>query len=432
MNADLSRRAIMLSGVGAAGAAMTTESLAQGAPPAARSVSVTDFMNASQLAQLTADPPTVDCAAAFQAAWDSIQQRGGILVVPPGNYLLASTWRCAVSNPANIMVSGWGARLYASPAVSGFAIEVRGAFNEYMLDIEGLAFDHRGNGTVAGCVEVLGGHCLHLRRCVLEYRSVRRDYRFVRFAAAPGALRRNESRDDRQSFWCKVEGCSIRRRSGDEPGLVGHFAQVVGGANALVFVDNCIQNCAIGIGFEPDPETATLANGVVIDRNFFEDIAEVGIRMTIAPGGYGQTGLRIVHNRFEFCPVALEIVGGDRAKTHSQPPFLFGNYYTAGSVAAVVRNPGNYPVSVLETRYPGFGPPIDNDLYLSGDMTFRFDADKNLHLGGYDGSADWNRGRLYFGHNASMWYQPSDGRLYVNARSPRSGSDGSPLGPPKP
>lgn len=416
----------MLSGVGVAGAvALASPAGAQGAAAGPGAVRVTDFMSGEQLADLGAQQPSIDCGPAFQAAWNAVRTQGGVLLVPPGNYMIASTWHCEITSPANIMISGWGARLFAGPAMRGPAMIVRGSFNEYALDIEGLAFDHRGNSAAAGCIDVVGGHCVQVRRCVLEYSGVRPDYRFIRFAADQAALRNGEGRDDRNSFWCKVEGCSIRRRSGSEPGQAAAFAQVVGSANAVSFVDNCIQHCAVGLAFEPDPETGALANGVVIDRNFFEGIATVGIRVTIARGRYGPTGMRIVHNRFETCPVAFEVVSGGDAKIHSQPPFLFGNYYTTGSVDSVLRNPSDYPISVFETRYPGFGPPIDNDLYLGGNMQFRFDQGKNMHLAAYDGSANRDRAKLVFGRDASLWFDPSDGRLYAGVGSPQRGAAGN-------
>jgi len=417
MNPEISRRAV-LAGAGA---------LAPAAPLAG-SINVRDFMAQPLLADLDAERPSMDASAAFKAAWQLVSERGGNLVIPPGNYFLAEPWRCEIAQPVNIRLSGWGAKLFTGPEVTGAAIEIRGAFNEYLLDIEGLAFDHRGNGRAGGCFEILGGHCVSIRRCTLEYSAVRAGYRFIVFAALPGGQRAKESRDDRNSLWCKVEGCTIRRRSGSEPGMAACFVQAIGAANALTIVDNCIQHCAIGVAFEPDPETGSLANAAVIERNFFETVDRAGISVTIAEGHYGPTGLRILHNRFERCPAALEVLGGAEARIHSQPPFLFGNYYTAGSVDAAVSNPGGYPISSLETRYPGFGPKIDNVLYMSGGLGLRFAKGEDLRLGGYDGTANWDRGRLSFGGQWKMWIDPGNGRAYLRRGEPASAADGALLG----
>src|SRR5688500_18588388 len=107
MTSEISRRAAMLSGVGVAGAvALGAPANAQRTAAEAGTVRVTDFMSPEQLAELGAERPGIDCSQAFQATWDAVRTRGGVLLVPPGNYLLASTWQCDITSPANIMVSG--------------------------------------------------------------------------------------------------------------------------------------------------------------------------------------------------------------------------------------------------------------------------------------------------------------------------------------
>src|SRR5690348_2846751 len=78
-------------------------------------VSVFDFMTAAQIADAQAYGFTIDCAAAIQAAGDSLPTAGGRLIVPSGGFKLSSTptWDKTII----IQGSGAGIALGVRPSV---------------------------------------------------------------------------------------------------------------------------------------------------------------------------------------------------------------------------------------------------------------------------------------------------------------------------
>lgn len=391
-------------------------------------VSVADFMTPTEIAdtQSGADP-TLDVSAAFDDAWAAIKDQGGTLIVPPGRYLLNAQWVLVKEEPVNILIYGWGARLYAGASVTGKAISVRSSSNEYQLDIEGLVFDHRGNGTVAGSIEVLGGHCVHIKRCNLEFHSVRADYDFITFASiAPG----QPGVDDYNSFWCRVEHCGTRKRSGSETGEARSFIRMIGAVNRFKAVGNLVTHCNVGVLAEPEtgPHSYAIANGVVIEGNNFEVVSEAAVRIQLLDDQYGPTGWRIVFNDIERASALLDLpIASGNAFPHSQPPLLFGNYGTTGSVTDWVVNPSGYPVSTFETRFPGFGPAVENSFWQGGSLDLRFPTGSHLRLANSSGSSGYNVGHLDLG-GYRIWVNTGNGKAYIRSGQPSSASDGTIIG----
>ena len=367
---------------------------------------------------------TTDDIAAFNAAWLHVKTRGGTLLLPPGTYLLSTTWTCDIVGPYNIEIQGRGAEMKAGAAVTGPAIRISAAYNEFLTDVTGLYFNHRGNANVQGCIEVLGGHCVRVSRCTVEMHSVKSGYYFVAFdTLTPGA-----SEDDWNSFWCLVEGCSTRKRSGGESGEITYGIKLTGAVNAFTARNNTLSNCQYGIWAQAAGTTKTLPNAAVIEANSFETLSTAAVHVQMTPGQLGPTGWRLAFNRCETTTSFFSLAtGGAVATNHSQPPLLIGNYCTAGSVTNWVLNPTSYPVSTFETRYPGFGPAVNNEVWQSGGMTFRFPTGSDLNLLDASGSTDYNRGKINFGGNY-IWVNTSSTKVYVRSGQPTTATDGTVVG----
>lgn len=365
-----------------------------------------------------------DDTQAFKDCWAAIKNVGGEYVVPRGTYLLNETIIFDIVAPVNIRIKGIGAQIKATSAVTGHQFQVYGSYNEFLLDIEGFYFNHRGNANVNGCIQILGGHCVKVSRNTVEAHSTKAGYSFISIATKiPGS-----SEDDWNSFWCTVTGNSTRKRSGGEPGTMTYGIKLTGAVNAFTARDNTISNVDYGLYVSPAPTTKTLPNGTVLDGNWFETITTAAVHIQMTPGSLGPTGWRLMNNRVEGCPTFLSLAtGGAAAAVHSQPPYLIGNYCTTGSVTNWILNPTNYPVSALESRYPGYGPSVNNELWQSGGFTLRFDSGYDFKLLDAAGSTDYNRGKIAFGPFYT-WINPSNGKMYLKSGQPTSGTDGTVVG----
>jgi hypothetical protein len=364
--------------------------------------------------------------AAFASAWSAVSASGGRLLIPPGDYLLAQTWACPITTPRNIKVEGWGAKLFPTSAVTGAVWQVKNSFNEYLLDIEGVAFDLQTNTTADGCLEILGAHCVHIRRCTVEFAGDK-DY-FIKLATAdPGSVPAHDP-DNFNSFWCKVQGCSTRKRSSATAGTIASGLLLVGATNATVSEDNVWTHCATGVRGQADPDTDYVANVVTVNRDNFEACSDAGVRVEMVAGAYGPNAWRATFCRTETTPTFFALdTGGGAALQVSGPPILLGNYGVTGSVTTWLDNPTDYSVTVLESRYPGFGPVVDNELWQTGNMTWRFDTEKHNYTLNASGSLGYTTGRQIFG-TYQYWTNTGDGKFYVKIGNPSSASDGQVVG----
>lgn len=388
-------------------------------------ISVTDFMTEAQRANaVTGSTPTLDSSAAFKAAWDHIKTRGGTLLIPPGNYLWNAQVVADVTSPVNLKIEGTGATIYCGAAVTGSALQVSGAYNQFGLDITGLTFNMRGNSTAQGCFEVLGGHNVKISRCTSEQHGTKAGWYFAKFSSkTPGA-----SEDDWNSFWCGVYECNTRMRSGGD-GTPGDYGVLLEGAtNAFESIGNIFSDVNEAIKVVPAPTTNTLPNAIVIERNSFESITSTAVSCVGTPAVLGPTGWRIAFNRVETCPTFVSFTTGGAAMTqHSQPPLLLGNYCTAGSVTTWLNNPTNYQVSVFETRSPGFGPSFDNRMWQAGSMKFNFADGGGLALANGSGGTDYETGWLSQG-TYYYWTNTGVGKFYVKPSAPTNNTDGTVVG----
>ena len=151
-----------------------------------------------------------DDSAAFNAAWQAIKLTGGSILVPPGTYLLNAQWLCDIdtTTPHNYEIMGYGATLKAGAAVTGWAIKVLGGYNNFGLKIEGLAFDHRGNATVNGCIQGMGTQNLRIIKCSVEASLTKAGWAAVQL--------QNQTAGDADTgcFWTLIDGLTTRARIG--------------------------------------------------------------------------------------------------------------------------------------------------------------------------------------------------------------------------
>jgi hypothetical protein len=370
-----------------------------------------------------ADPTgSADSHAAFAAAWTAIKTTGGTVYIPPGNYLLASSWTLDISSFKNIKITGYGATLSASAAVTSDAIRVVGSSNLTILDIEGLNFNHQGNGTVGGCFDLLGAHCVHIRSCNVEAHSTKAGWHFARLSTSVAG------NEDFNSFWCSIENCTTRMRSGGLGTINDYGIIMEGGANATKIINNQFNDVEIAVYIKVDPVNFSLPNGCLIQGNDFESVGSTAIVVQGEPGELGITGLRVLFNRVETCPTFFSFdTSGAAALQHSMPPFLMGNYCTTGSVTTWVANPTNYAITTMEAMYPGFGPVVNNNFYQNGKMTFVFDSGNGFITQNTSGTATyesgyWNQGTYRY------WTNTGDGKFYVKNGVPSSATDGTVVG----
>jgi len=167
-----------------------------------------------------------DSYAAFTAAWAYIKTLGGVLLIPPGTYLLNTQWLIDPdqTTPRNYLISGYGATIISGAAVTGYAIKVFKAYNYYNVTMEGLAFDHRGNTTVQGCVQNLNSHHFNFINCIAEVHSTKSGWAGIEIGPITAGS------DVTNTFWCNIEGFKIRTRSGSDlytADVTGTFAGTV-------------------------------------------------------------------------------------------------------------------------------------------------------------------------------------------------------------
>jgi hypothetical protein len=373
--------------------------------------------------------PTIDNSAAFAAAWEALQARGGgDLIVPPGSYLLGSTWAVArdLVLPFNFRILGYGARLYATTDVETL-IEFSVSYNEFRSSFEGFEIDMRGNEDCTLVLSCLGVHNHVIRDITVEfYHAVKTEFTFIQMETVqPGA-----SADTYNCFWNTVEHCSIRKRSGAEAGEATNWLRMIGACNATKIRYNQIQQCEVGIlmEFEPTGSTSALPNGVIVEGNDFETISDIGVKIVPDAGELMITGLRLINNRVEVVDKFLVIDTGGAAPTqHSTPPLLMGNYYTTGSVTTVVTNTHATAVSVFDTKYPGFGPAEENVMYLGAGHAFVFTTGGVLWLKNTSGTASHVTACLKEG-TYNLWVNPATDKFMLKSGTPANGADGTIVG----
>ncbi|MES2958512.1 MAG: hypothetical protein V4792_10000 [Pseudomonadota bacterium] len=362
---------------------------------------------------------------AFAAAWSVVKIGGGTLFIPPRTHLLNSQWVCDIdlSLPHNYQITGYGATLLAGAAVTGHAIQVTGSFNNHGLKIEGLQFNHRGNGTVNGAIQALGTNYLRVVKCSVELHSNKATYGAIELGpTTPG-------NNDTNAFWTLIDGFTTRKRSGADGG-VGVFSpcgvRIRGTANSTKIINSSFSSVTDAVRMQTDGIGIALNNAIRIFGNDFEGVTNaVTVLTNGAVGASTPVGLKIHLNRVEDVVTFFNITGAATTDP-GNPPDLRDNYLTVGSVTNYMLNPNNQIVFSDESSFFGVGArnviggPSDYELIMDG-------SGHNLILNNFSGNSTWDAAHLVLG-TYHIWVDTGSGKLYIKNGPPGSATDGTVVG----
>lgn len=287
-------------------------------------------------------------SAAVQAAIDTVEALGGVVVFPPGKYLFGTqvtinrTYAASGSDfvgERNLLVSGYGAEIRTTGAITAF--DVRGGWlpNHNCL-IEGFTIYHRGNTQAVGGIRMIGAGLVTCKEVSVVVSSS--------LPAGYGAfmLENADPADpDTGCFWCLIDQCTVRPWSGAE-GFCDYGVKAIGAANALTLRNNTFSGSDIHVVLSPHAGQTYSPNSVNIDGNFFEGpTSSRAIRIFSTAPTYHVSGTRITNNRFEAILTAVLIEG--TPSTVQLPTYMSGNYADT-SVTNYVVNTSGVPIIVLD------------------------------------------------------------------------------------
>lgn len=364
----------------------------------------------------------VDAAIAFARTWAQIKETGGEIIIPPGNYLLNSEWLLDIDTalPHNYKISAHGATLFAGPAVTGHAIRVQGGFNNFGLTIEGLAFNHRNNTTVGGCIQLRGTNNCKIIACSVEHHNTKAGYSGIEIGPiTPGV-------PDTSSFWTVVEGFTTRQRFGGDGTNAATGIRLLTSANATTIKDCSFASVVNAILLETDGVSTALQNSTRIVRNNFEEVTNAITLNTAAPATAMPTGLYVNMNRVENATTFFNITGA-AVLNSNYPPVLRDNYLTVGNVVNFLVNPNNQYVFSDEPSLSGVG----SRNIMGGPSNIQIIAEgtgKNVILSNLSGGSDWQVAHMVFGTHHFWSDVAGTGRLFAKATAPASAQDGSMVG----
>ena len=297
-----------------------------------------------------------DDAAAVQDAIDYVQTLGGNLYFPKGVYLFGSqvtidrTYAPSGSNfvgERNLIVSGYGAEIRTTGAISAFDVKGGWTPNHNCL-IEGFTIYHRGNTQAVGGIRIIGASLVTCREVsVVVSSSLPAGYgAFMMENADP-------TNPDTGCFWNLIDQCTVRPWMGAE-GFCDYGVKLVGAANATTLRNNTFSGSDIHVLLSPHAGQTYVSNSVNIDGNFFEGpITSRAVRLAATAAVYHVSGCRITNNRFEAIDTAVLIDGP--AYTVQMPTYMAANYADA-SVTTYVDNISGVPIIILD--FDIVGAPI--------------------------------------------------------------------------
>jgi hypothetical protein len=289
-----------------------------------------------------------DDTAAIQAAVDSVETLGGVLVFPPGRYLMTSqvtinrTYAASGSNfvgERNLLISGYGAELRTSGAI--YALKVVGGWiPNHNCIIEGFTIYHRGNTQALGGIQMVGAGlvtCYDISVAVSS--SLPAGYAAFRLENA------TPSDPNTGCFWNVIENCTVRPWAGAE-GNATYGVYAIGAANALTLRGNTFSGATTHVYLGAHAGQTYSPNATNIDGNFFEGpTAATAINLVGAAATYHVTGTRITNNRFEALTTAVTLTG--TGTTVQLPTYMSGNYADT-SVTNYLVNSLSIPVVMLD------------------------------------------------------------------------------------
>jgi len=363
-----------------------------------------------------------DDIAAFNLAWAEVKSRGGILFIPPGNYLLSAQWVLDVDQtlPHNYLISGYGATLFATAAVTDFAVLVYSSYNNFGIQIEGLQFNHRNNTTVAGCIQTKQANHTRIVKCSMEAHNTKAGYAGIEIGPMVAGT------PDTNSFWTIIDGFTTRQRSGSDGTDAAIGIRLKGTANATKIMNCAFTSVVDAIKFDTDGVSAGNANGVSVLHNDFEGVTNCITINTAAPATHVVFGLRVAFNRVEAATTFINFTGA-AALDPSFPPNISNNYLTNGSVTNYLVNPNNQIVFSAENNYFGLARN-----FVGGNVDYQIIADgagKNLKIANASGTSSYSGAHLDLG-GYHMWIDNATSMPFVkaNALVPSSSQDGQMCG----
>lgn len=318
-----------------------------------------------------------DDSTAAQAAIDTVQTLGGSLVFPPGKYLFGSQvtidrtfapFGSEFVGERNLVISGYGAEIRTSGAISAFDIK-GGWIPNYNSYLQGFTIYHRNNTQAVAGIRLIGAAlvtCMEISVAVSS--SLPAGY-------AAFSLENADPADSNTGcFWCNIQRCAIRPWTGSD-GVATYGAKLMGAANATTLRDNNFSGATTHIALMPHPGQTSSPNSVNIDGNFFEGpINATAILLDSQDPLYHVTGTRITNNRFESIDTAVELTGiGVNVQV---PTYMSGNYGDTSVVNYVV-NTLNVPIIILD--FALVGAPIGPSKIFSNEGVF---------IQNYDAAAD--------------------------------------------
>jgi hypothetical protein len=364
-----------------------------------------------------------DSYSAFAAAWTQIKTTGGTILIPPGTYLLNTAWTCDIDStaPHNYLILGYGATIKSGAAVTSWAVNISGAYNNFGLTIQGLQFDQRDNTTIKGAIRGLNTNNLRIINCSIEVNNNGVGYACIELTSATlGA--------GLGCLWTLIDACTIRQRVGNPATYAPVGINIVGQSNATKIVNCSFTSLTYAIYFNRDSVNGNTVNGVRIINNDFEGVTNCLLINTASPATYTPTGCFLAFNRVESVTTFINWNGASVAES-AAPLVSQSNYLTAGSVTNYIVNPNSQYTAILENS---FYEPSTANIYGSQNNTtiITEGSGKNFQIANYSGNSSWDAAHLVLGTSASgyhLWVD-SSGRLRIKSGPPTSATDGTVVG----
>ena len=289
-----------------------------------------------------------DDAAAVQDAIDYVQTLGGNLYFPKGVYLFGSqvtidrTYAPSGGNfvgERNLIVSGYGAEIRTTGAISAFDVKGGWLPNHNCL-IEGFTIYHRGNTQAVAGIRMIGAGLVTCREVsVVVSNTLPAGY------AAFSMENADPTNPDTGCFWNLIDQCSVRPWAGSE-GYCDYGVKLMGAANATTLRNNTFSGSSTHVILEAHPGQTYAPNSVNIDGNFFEGpTIATAISLVSSFTPYHISGTRITNNRFEALDTAVSLTG--TGTTVQLPTYMAGNYADT-AVTNYVVNASDIPLIMLD------------------------------------------------------------------------------------
>lgn len=276
-----------------------------------------------------------DINEAIKSVVQANNGKGGKVVFEPGEYpIYSQTINVDTTGyPYSVVhIDGYGAALRTSGAIAAVTCKGGGVIGN--INISGLQINHRGNADALYGFECLNTWNARFFNCSVVAHGVSANY------AAWHLANSTPTNNDTGCFWTKIIDCWMRKLSGTDVGDISIGVLLEGAANATVINGTGFNNVLTGVVFQAHAGGNYVANGVLIDGNFFEAY-DTAIHQNLS-GTLTVPGCRIINNRFEAGTTVLSITGSTGQP--SVPTYLAGNAPST-SAGTYINNPNNIYVN---------------------------------------------------------------------------------------